>query len=428
MSELSYLGKLLDGVEVKWLPLGELGELVRGNGLPKSDFTESGVPAIHYGQIYTFYGLSTETTKSFVSQETAKKLKKVNPGDVVITNTSENFTDVGKVLVYLGKEQAVTGGHATIFKPNSTIIGKYFAYFTQTDSFANEKRKYSKGTKVIDVSASDMAKIIIPIPCPDNPEKSLAIQSEIVRILDKFSELTAELTAELNMRKKQYNYYRDQLLSFKESEVEWKTLGEIGEFIRGKRFTKADYVEDGGISVIHYGEIYTRYGVYTTHSLSQVRADMAASLRYAKHGDVVITDVGETVEDVGKAVAWLGDDDIAIHDHCYAFRHSLNPKFISYYMQTDSFISEKAKYVARTKVNTLLINGFSKIMIPVPYPKDHEKSLKEQARIVAILDKFDTLTNSITEGLPHEIELRQKQYEYYRDLLFSFPKPETVSN
>ncbi|MEF7153032.1 hypothetical protein U9079_25230 [Escherichia coli] len=82
----------------------------------------------------------------------------------------------------------------------------------------------------------------------------------------------------------------------------------------------------------------------------------------------MITDVGETVEDVGKAVAWLGDDDIAIHDHCYAFRHSLNPKFISYYMQTDSFISEKAKYVARTKVNTLLINGFSKIMIPVPYP------------------------------------------------------------
>lgn len=163
------------------------------------------------------------------------------------------------------------------------------------------------------------------------------------------------------MRKKQYNYYRDQLLTFKEGEVEWKALGEIGEFIRGKRFTKADYVEDGGISVIHYGEIYTRYGVYTTHSLSQVRADMAASLRYAKHGDVVITDVGETVEDVGKAVAWLGDDDIAIHDHCYAFRHSLNPKFISYYMQTDSFISEKAKYVARTKVNTLLINGFSKL-------------------------------------------------------------------
>jgi len=192
------------------------------------------------------------------------------------------------------------------------------------------------------------------------------------------------------------------LLSFEEGEVEWKPLGEIGEFIRGKRFTKADYVEDG-ISVIHYGEIYTRYGVSTTHALSKVRTEMAASLRYAEPGDVVITDVGETVEDVGKAVAWLGKEKVAIHDHCYAFRHSMNPKFVSYCMQTPSFIAEKAKYVARTKVNTLLINGFSKISIPVPYPNDLDKSLAEQERIVAILDKFDTLTNSITEGLPGEI-------------------------
>jgi type I restriction enzyme S subunit len=96
-------------------------------------------------------------------------------------------------------------------------------------------------------------------------------------------------------------------------------------------------------------------------------------------------------------------------------------------MQTSSFIAEKAKYVARTKVNTLLINGFSKVTIPVPYPNDPEKSLDVQARIVAILDKFDTLTNSISEGLPREIELRQKQYEYYRDLLLSFPRPEEVA-
>ncbi|HHL3312378.1 TPA: restriction endonuclease subunit S [Klebsiella pneumoniae] len=213
-----YLEKLLDGVEVEWLPLGVLGELVRGNGLPKTDFTEAGIPAIHYGQIYTFYGLSTETTKSFVSQDTAKKLKKVNTGDVVITNTSENLDDVGKALVYLGKEQAVTGGHATIFKPNKGIIGKYFAYFTQTNSFFNEKRKHSKGTKVIDVSASDMAKITIPIPCPNNPEKSLAIQSAIVRILDKFDTLTNSISEglprEIELRQKQYEYYRDLLFSF----------------------------------------------------------------------------------------------------------------------------------------------------------------------------------------------------------------------
>ena len=262
----------------------------------------------------------------------------------------------------------------------------------------------------------------IPIPCPDNPKKSLEIQAEIVRILDTFTELTAELTA----RTKQYNHYRDQLLSFSGAEAEWKPLSEIGEFIRGKRFTKEDYVDDG-IDVIHYGEIYTRYGVWAKQTFSKVRSDMEKSLRYAMPNDVVITDVGETVEDVGKAVAWLGEEKVAIHDHCYAFRHAMNPKFVAYCMQTASFIVEKAKYVARTKVNTLLINGFSKISIPVPYPNDPEKSLAEQNRIVAILDKFDALTNSISEGLPREIELRQKQYEHYRDMLLSFPKPEEMA-
>ncbi|MNJ44192.1 putative type-1 restriction enzyme specificity protein [compost metagenome] len=206
-------------------------------------------------------------------------------------------------------------------------------------------------------------------------------------------------------------------------DVEWKALKDIGEFIRGKRFTKADYVEEG-IGVIHYGEIYTRYGVWADHAFSMVRDDLAGSLRYAEPGDVVLTDVGETVEDVGKAVAWLGDERVAIHDHCYAFRHSMNPKFVSYCMQTQYFIANKAKHVARTKVNTLLINGFSKVEIPVPFPTDPNKSLTEQARIVAMLDKFDDLTNSISEGLPREIALRQKQYEYYRDQLLTFPKRE----
>ncbi|EFH8159757.1 restriction endonuclease subunit S [Escherichia coli] len=414
MSELSYLEKLLDGVKVEWKTLGKVLKRTKGTKI-----TAGQMKALHKDNapLKIFAGGKTVAFVDF--KDIPEKDINREPSIIVKSRGIIEFEYYDKPFSH---KNEMWSYHSN----NDAISIKYIYYFLKINE--GYFQKIGGKMQMPQIATPDTDKFEVPIPCPDNPEKSLAIQSEIVRILDKFTALTAELTAELNMRKKQYNYYRDQLLSFKEGEVEWKTLGEIGEFIRGKRFTKADYVEDGGISVIHYGEIYTRYGVYTTHSLSQVRADMAASLRYAKHGDVVITDVGETVEDVGKAVAWLGDDDIAIHDHCYAFRHSLNPKFISYYMQTDSFISEKAKYVARTKVNTLLINGFSKIMIPVPYPKDHEKSLKEQARIVAILDKFDTLTNSITEGLPREIELRQKQYEYYRDLLFSFPKPETISN
>ena len=198
------------GCELK--TLGEICELIRGNGLQKKDFVERGVPAIHYGQIYTYYGTFASKTKSFVSVDTARNLKKVNFGDVVITNTSENLQDVGKAVVYLGKEQAVTGGHATILKPKNTFLGKFFVYLSQTAYFYNEKVKYAKGTKVIDVSASDMSKILIPVP-------SLQTQQKVVEILDKFDTLVNSITdglpREIELRRKQYEHYRELLLNFK---------------------------------------------------------------------------------------------------------------------------------------------------------------------------------------------------------------------
>ncbi|GIZ15816.1 restriction endonuclease subunit S [Capnocytophaga catalasegens] len=199
------------GDDVEWKALGEIGEFIRGTGLQKKDFTETGVPAIHYGQIYTKYGNSVTETISFVSEELAKKLRKVNKGDVVITNTSENLEDVGKSLVYLGEKQAVTGGHATIIKPNENLLGKYLVYYTQTNMFSDQKRKYAKGTKVIDVSATDMQKIQIPLP-------PLEEQKRIAEILDKFDTLTNSITEglpkEIELRRKQYEYYRERLLSF----------------------------------------------------------------------------------------------------------------------------------------------------------------------------------------------------------------------
>lgn len=417
MSEMSFMERLFSGIEIKWKPLKKVAEIRSGWGFPN----------IYQGQsegIYPFYKVSDMNS---AGNETVMVSANNYVDDVVVKKLGIKLAPAGSVIfpkigaaVATNKKRLLSvpsayDNNVMGLIPGEEISPRFLFFWMQTINLSS--LAHDSGA-VPSIRKSEMEALPIPVP-------PLQIQAEIIRVLDTFTALTAELTAELTARKKQYNYYRDQLLGFEEGDVEWKALGEIGEFIRGKRFTKADYVEDG-IGAIHYGEIYTRYGVFTTHVISQIRNDMAKSLRYAEPGDVVITDVGETVEDVGKAVAWLGDEKVAIHDHCYAFRHSMNPKFVSYCMQTASFIAEKAKYVARTKVNTLLINGFAKIAIPVPYPNDLEKSLAEQARIVAILDKFDTLTNSISEGLPREIALRQKQYEYYRDLLLSFPKPEEV--
>ena len=206
------------GDEAEWKALGEVGAFVRGSGLQKIDLTTSGIPAIHYGQIYTYYGVSVEQTISFVTPKTANGLKKVDYGDVIITNTSENLEDVGKAVFYSVKEQGVTGGHATIFKPSKEIIGKYLVYYTQTAEFSNQKRKYAKGTKVIDVSVNDLAKITVPIPYPNDTKKSLEEQARIVAILDRFDTLVNSISEglpkEIALRRKQYEYYREQLLSF----------------------------------------------------------------------------------------------------------------------------------------------------------------------------------------------------------------------
>lgn len=191
--------------------MGEIGTFIRGNGLQKKDFTESGVGCIHYGQIYTYYGTFATETKSFVTPEMASKLLVVNPGNLIIACTSENVEDVGKAVAWLGDKNIVIGGHSVVFK--HTANPKYIAYFFQTQAFFRQKRKYAYGAKVIDIKTEDLAKIMLPVP-------PLELQEKIVAILDRFETLVNDLSeglpAEIAAVKERYEYYRNRLLTFKE--------------------------------------------------------------------------------------------------------------------------------------------------------------------------------------------------------------------
>lgn len=192
----------------------------------------------------------------------------------------------------------------------------------------------------------------------------------------------------------------------------WLTMSELGVFMRGKGLQKKDFTKTG-LGCIHYGQIYTQYGTYANETKSFVSEEFAKKARKAKSGDLIIATTSENDEDVCKAVAWLGKEEIAVSSDACFYRHSLNPKYVAYFFQTEKFQKQKRPFITGTKVKRVNADDLAKIKIPVP-------PLAEQERIVAILDKFDTLTSSITEGLPREIELRQKQYEYYRDQLLMF--------
>lgn len=291
----------------------------------------------------------------------------------------------------------------------STLMPEFLYLLLASDDFFAYNMQHAKGAKMPRGSKEAILKYRIPIPPSE-------VQREIVRVLDTFTKLQAELEAgleaELEARRQQYSYYRDTLFAFDEQDVRWTNMHEVGEFFRGRRFTKND-LDTEGVACIHYGDIYTQYGTAATSTVSHVRSDMVPTLRFAKPGDLVIAGVGETVEDVGKAVAWLGDGEVAIHDDCFAFRHALNPKFVSYYFQTTAFHAEKNKYVARAKVKRLSSESLGKLTIPVPPPE-------KQTEVVEILEGLEALVSDLSRLLPVEIKARRQQYEHYRNRLLTF--------
>lgn len=386
-----------EGVEFK--ALGDFAELVRGNGLPKSVFTESGIGCIHYGQIYTRYGVWTTETISFVAPQTAATLAKVDTGDIVITNTSENLEDVCKAVAWLGESQIVTGGHATVIKHGQDP--KYLSYYFRTPDFHAQKKKHATGTKVIDISAKNLAKISIPIP-------PLEIQRAIVKVLDSFTQLEAELEAELEARRRQYQYYRDALLSFGEDgsredaktrkgNVRWATLGEICQINRGRVISK-DYLRD------HAGP----YPVYSSQTANDGVFGFIDTCDYDFESITWTTDGANA-----GSVFYHRDKQFSITNVCGLLRvldsDHLSTKFLYYALGQLT-----KRYVSDGMGNPkLMSNVMSQIRVPVP-------PLEEQARIVAILDQFDALVNDLASGLPAEIAARRQQYAYYRDRLLSF--------
>ena len=336
-----------------------------------------------------------------------------------------------------------------------------FEYCTEPFSFKNEFWSYSSDNENINlryiyhylvhnkehfqniannmqmpqISSNDTEKFKIPVP-------SLEIQSRIVQVLDNFdmvcNDLNIGLPKEIDLRQKQYEFFREKLLTFvaegeyTESRVEeWDNsaiikllqwvfgpirveLGAICDFVRGNGLQKKDF-QDVGVPCIHYGQIYTYYGIETERTKSFINSELARKLQKAKTGDLIVATTSENVEDVGKSLVWLGKEEVCIGGHSCIIRTEQNTKFLAYLFRTRFFQIQKEKRVLGTKVIELYPKNLAKMKIILP-------PLSEQKRIVSILDNFNTLTNSLSEGLPKEIELRQKQYEYRREQLLNFTR------
>jgi type I restriction enzyme S subunit len=347
---------------------------------------------------------ATETITSETAPSRAQQI--VRAGDVIFGTTRPTLSRYAVISADHDGQICSTG--FCVLRPNpELVLTNYLFHLLGTQAFQDYVERNQRGASYPAITDGLVKEHRIPVP-------PLEVQREIVDILDRFTELEAELDAELCARQHQYKYYRDWLFAFDGQGIQSMPMGAIGTFTRGRRFTKNDVAAEG-VASIHYGEIYTRYGTSATEVVSRVRPELAPSLRFAQPGDVVIAAVGETVEEVCKAVAWLGKEAVAVHDDCFILHHAMNPKFVAYYFQTSAFHSEKVKYVTRAKVKRVSGASLARLTIPVP-------PIDEQERVVGILDKFDALVNDLTVGLPAELKARRQQYEYYRDRLLAFPE------
>lgn len=408
---LNYIEKLVaelcpEGVEYK--ALGDFSLLIRGQGMPKSDFSDTGIGAIHYGQVYTRYGIWTKDVISYVSSETARNLVHVNHGDLIITNTSENLEDVCKSVAYLGEDYIVTGGHATVISQHGQNA-KYLSYYFASLEFQKNKKKYAFGTKVIEVSSKNLAKILIPVP-------PLEVQNAIVDILDKFTELEAELEAELAARRAQYEYYRKLLLEniTNRVSVERVELSEIFDISNGYTPKKSvsSYWDDGNVPWFRMEDI-RRNGRVLSESLIKVHESAVKKSGLFPENSIIVATSATIGEHALIKIPFLCNQRFTALILKEKYINKLDRKFLFYYcFVLDEWCRNNTTQSSFASVD---MKGFRKFVFPVP-------SLTEQERIVKILDKFDALVNDISSGLPAEIEARRKQYEYYRDRLLTFPR------
>lgn len=418
MNKLSYLEKLLDGVEVEWLTAAEIFNIKNGYtpSKAKKEFWEDGnIPWFRLEDIRTN---GRELNDSIMHVNQAGVKGNLFPKDSIFMSTTATIGEFALVKIPHLTNQQITNFSLTSRFKGIIDIRYLFHRFHHFGEWCKENANKSGGLSIIGIKKLSSYKF--PIPCPDNPEKSLAIQSEIVRILDKFTALTAELTAELTMRKKQYNYYRDKLLSFEEGGVEWKTLDEVASFRRGsfpQPYGNSEwYNGEGCMPFVQVADV-ADFGFRLHRSTKQQISKLAQSKSVFVEAGTVIVSLQGTIGRVALTqYDCYVDRTLAIFTK---YKAAVNKKYFAHQLKA-KFDLEK-EFARGSTLKTITKEEFSKFQIPIP-------PLEVQNRIVALLDKFDRLTHSIEEGLPRELELRQKQYEYYRELLFSFPRPETASN
>ena len=402
MSTLDDLVRTLAPQGVTRKALGQVGTLTRGRRFVRDDLRDTGTPCIHYGEVYTSYGISAKETISFLDPALASKLRVAHPGDVVIVSAGETVEDIGKAIAWLGTDDVVI--HDACFAFHSDLDPRYVAYFLRTSDFRDQARPYITSSKISAISPQNLARIEIPVPPAD-------VQREIVRILDQFTQLETELDAEWEARRRQYHHYRREVLTFPDN-GEWFELQEVFITRNGYTPSKANpsLWVDGTIPWFRMEDIRTN-GRVLSDAIQRVPEAAVKGGRLFPANSILVATSATIGEHALITVPHLSNQRFTSLTVSPEFADRLNVRFAHYYcFVLDEWCRDNTTISSFASVN---MAAFKKFRFPVP-------PLERQERIVAVLDTFEDLVNDPSFGIPAERARRRTQYEYYRDELFAF--------
>ena len=413
MSKLSELIAELCPNGVKTIRLSELCDIKNGYTPSKSVYEywngDTTVPWFRMEDIRANGHILSDSIQH-VTKDAAKN-GKLFPKNSIILATTATIGEHALITADSLANQRFT--YLTIREPLRQLMdAKFFYYYMYVVDEWCKKNVNVSG--FASVNMDGLKKLEIPLP-------PLKIQQEIVKILDKFTQLQAELQAELELQLKRIKEIRNDVLCCNymmkaDRNSRLVRLGDIGKFERCTGLQKNDLVDkpgDGLSPCLHYGQIYTYYGQVADVSKSYCDNALAEKMVKAHKGDLVIATTSENLEDVGTPVVWNGNSDWAIGGETYVYRHNQNPIFLANQFMTHNFFKYKQMRQTGTKVVRLNDKALSEYQIWLP-------SIEVQNKIAKFLHAYDLLVNDISNGLPAEIKLRQQQYEYYRDELLSF--------
>ena len=386
----TFLEKLLNGAEVEWKPLIKVASLTRGRVISKEYL------ANNLGD-YPVY--SSQTVNN-------GEIGKINSFDFdgEFVSWTTDGANAGTVFYRSGKFSITNVCGLIKIQNNLELNYKFLFYWLSIEA----KNHVYSGMGNPKLMSHQMEKILIPIP-------PLPVQTEIVKILDALTALTSELTSELTLRRKQYEYYREKLLSEEElrkAGVEWRTIDEIFHLKNGYTPSKSikEYWENGSIPWFRMEDIREN-GRILNSSLQTVSKNAVKGGKIFPANSIIVATSATIGEHALITVPFLANQRFTVLSLKQEYIEKFNIYFLYYYcFLLDEWCKKNTTMSSFASVD---MNGFKSFPIPMP-------PLEVQNRIVSILDKFETLTDSITEGLPLAIEQSQKRYEYYRELLLNF--------